>query len=329
MRKFTVFDKVVEISTEEKNISGKMFRFPTIKIDLTKIAIKGKYIKKAEVKDEWDQDIDDPALMLAILKKCGIRIDLFTFIQRLPDSRPKFRYFMEWDNIAAIPIGSYQNWYNNQIKKQTRNRLKKGKKKGVTIKEIEMDESLFNGISEIYNETDIKQGRKNWHYGISLEKVRKINSTFSERSDFIGAFYKEELIGYIKIVYSDKYARTMGILCKEKHRNKYTMNLLIEKAVEICAKKNVPFLTYAKYDYGKVGSDTLQEFKKNNGFEHIIVPRYYIPLSLYGKIYLMLKLYRGKNLLPNFVIKTLLTARQAWYEKKPKASIQSNTISLI
>lgn len=316
MKKFMVSDKEVEIINEEKNISGRMVRFPTIKFGNIKIAIKGKYVKKAEVRDEWDQDIEDPEFVLEVLKNCGIRIDYFTFIQRLPDSRPKYNYFMEWDNVAAIPIDSFQNWHTNQIRKQTRNRLKKGKKSGVTIKKIELGDDLFNGISGLYNETEIKQGRKNWHFNISIEKVKRINSTFSERCDFIGAFYKNEMIGYIKIVYSDKYARTMGILCMEKHRNKYAMNLLIAKAIEICADKNVPFLTYAKFDYGKVGSATLQEFKKNNGFEHIILPRYYIPLSIYGKLYIKTKLYKGKNLLPNFMIQTLLQARQFWYQRK-------------
>lgn len=303
----------MNISREEINVKGKMTSFNAIVIDKLKLIVTGKYIKLAEVRPEWDLDVEDPILIVDCLKSSGIRVDLFTYIQRLPESRPKYNFYMEWDSVAAIPITNYEQWLKKQIPKQTRNRIKKAKKMGVVIKNIAYGEELLKGISNIYNESPIRQGKKNYHYNMEFEMVRKLNSTFLERCDFIGAYYEDELIGYIKIVYSDKYARTMGIMGKIKHRDKYPMNLLVAKAVEICAQKKVHYLTYAKYDYGKVGSNSLKEFKKNNGFENIIIPRYYVPLSYYGDLIIKLRLHRGiKNILPRWMVRKIRKAYIAW-----------------
>ncbi len=307
----------IRIDSEQISVKGKMIGFEAIDIGSVKYVVKGKFLKTAMVREEWDEDVTDPETVIDALKKSGVRIDIFTFVQRLPESRPKYSYHMEWDSVAAIPIKTYEYWLTNQITKQSRNRIKKAQKTGVEIKQIFFDEDLVRGISEIYNEVPIKQERKNKYYGMDLQTVRRLNSTFLERADFIGAYYQGELIGYIKIVYTDRYARTMGILGKEHHRDKSPMNLLLAKAVEMCAEKKVPFLTYAKYDYGKLGSDSLQEFKKFNGFENILVPRYYFPTTALGSFTLRIGLHKGvKDLLPLNLAKYLRRARKVLYSIK-------------
>lgn len=306
----------IRLSREEISIKGKMVGFDAIQIDNVKIVVKGKSLKTAMVREEWDEDIADPQAVVKALKESSVRIDLFTFVQRLPESRPKYSYHMEWDSVAAIPITTHQHWLKNQIPDQTRNKIKKANKLGVEIKPISFGDELINGISSIYNETPVRQGRRNVQYNMPYELVKKLNATFIDRCDFIAAFHKNELIGYLKIVYTDKYARVMGILGKMKHQDKSPMNLLISKAISICADRNVPYLVYAKYDYGKVGSNSLREFKKNNGFENILIPRYYVPISAYGQLMLRLGLHKGiKNLLPQGLASYLRGARTMWYSR--------------
>jgi hypothetical protein len=288
-----------------------------ISLNNVSLTVKGKIIKTILVKEEWDEEVINPEYLISNLKKLNIKADLFTFVQRLPASRPRYNYYMEWESVAAIPIVSFEHWIENQIPKQSRNRIKKAMKLGVVIKEVDFGDKLVEGISEIYNEVPVKQGRKNKHYGMSLSRVKQANITYLERAKFIGAYYKDELIGYIKIVKTDNYARTMGILGKVCHRDKSPMNLLLAKAVEICAESKVPFLTYARYDYGKYGSDTLKDFKKNNGFENILIPRYYVPISLFGKIILLLRMHNGiKHLIPKKFVKRLQEIRKKWNSKK-------------
>jgi hypothetical protein len=53
--------------------------------------------------------------VLEVLRKSGIRIDLFTFIQKLSETSPKYRYPMEWDNMAALRVSTFDKWMTRQI----------------------------------------------------------------------------------------------------------------------------------------------------------------------------------------------------------------------
>ena len=95
------------------------------------------------------------------------------------------------------------------------------------------------------------------------------------------------------------------------------MTFLIAKSVEICEEKKIPNLIYGKFDYYKKEEDGIREFKKNTGFKKVDIPRYYIPLSIKGKIGLNLNLHHGiKGILPVFFIKLLSKIRFILIHKK-------------
>lgn len=286
-------------------------------LDNNEIIVSGKVFKIVRFKEEWDIDVDNPESVVSALKASSIKADIFTFQQRLPESKPKYNYSMDWDNIAALPLTTYDNWFKNTLHQNPRNKIRIAQKKGVEIREFEFNDESLKEIIGIYRDNPIRQGVPDTHYNMDFETAKEDNATFLDRATFIGAYFKDELIGYIKIVATDRYARTMGILGKISHRDKAPMNLLMAKAVEICTENKMPYLTYAKFDYGKVGSTTLQDFKLYNGFESIVLPRYYIPLNKWGKIAVKFKLYKGlKQLLPKKLVRLLLYLRQKWYETK-------------
>lgn len=285
--------------------------------DNKEIIVTGRFVKIVQFREEWDHDVDDPELVIKKLKANGIKADIFTFQQRLPESKPKFDYAMEWDNIAALPVNNYDDWFKTVLHQNPRNKMRIAQKKGVEVKKFEFSDETLQDMMSIYHENPFRQGRPFSHYNLDLETAKRANSTFLERATFIGAYYKSELIGFIKIVSTDKFMRTMGILGKIAHRDKAPMNLLIAKSVEICAENKIPYFTYGKYDYGKVGSSTLQNFKQYFGFESIALPRYYVPLNRWGEISITLNLHKGlKQLLPDKIIRSLLFLRSKWYEKK-------------
>lgn len=293
-------------------------------VDNKELKITGNLVKTAELKEDWDEDIDDPEGFIKYLRSSGVKADIFTFMQRLPESRPKFKYYMEWDSIAAIPIISYEHWLKKQIVQNSRKKIGLAQRKGVNIKRIAFDDEFVKGILDIYHETPILQGKPNRQYNTDFETAKKLNATFLDRAQFIGAFYKDELIAYIKLVSAEKFMRTMGILAKVAHRDIGPMNLLIAKAVENCVEKKMPYLVYAKFNYGKSGSETLKDFKRNLGFESIILPRYYIPLNAWGKIILKLRLHREiVEYFPEKIIRILLQMRSKWYTKKYSKQLQT------
>lgn len=306
--------------TEQISIKGKRMRVEAFSIGDKEIVVTGKIIKMARIKGELDQDVEDPNTLVEGLKGGGVKADIFTFCQRLPEVRPKFDcYHLVWDNVAALPVTSFQHWWKEQIGFRVRNKVRKAEKLGVTFQVVKFDDNLIRGIMEIYNESPIRQGKPFWHYGKDFETVKRDNGTFLDRSDFIGAYHSGELIGFIKLVNYGRFADLMQIVSKLSHRDKAPTNGLIAKAVEVCAEKGVPYLTYAKFVYGKKGSDTLTDFKSSNGFQKIDLPRYYIPLTAKGAIALRLNLHQGSvNFLPEKLVVGLIGVRNRWYKRKYK-----------
>ncbi len=299
----------------------------TIEILGKEFIITGKIFRIIRLKEEWDEDITEPEKFIEKIKTNKIKADVFTFVQRLPNIEPMYSYLMKRDNIAAIPISTYENWWTKQAFKQVRKNVRRSERRGVTVKVVKFDEELIRGIRDIYNETRIRQGTINKHYGKSFEETKQANITYLDRSDFIGAYLGNELIGFIKLVYAKNnvFARTMGIEGKIKYRGIGFMHALIAKAVETCVEKKVPYLVYGKFIYGSKGPDSLTEFKLYNGFKKIDLPRYYVPLNYWGKIICTLGLYKRLNeILPGPLLKLLLRTRRLYYEYRYRKDFRSN-----
>jgi hypothetical protein len=182
-----------------------------------------------------------------------------------------------------------------------------------------LDEAFVKGIASINDETPIRQGRAFWHYQKSLDEVHRENSTYPERNIFLGAYYQGEMIGFIRIICVGKVASLVQLLSMIKHYDKRPANAMIAKAVETCAQRGMSHLMYCNYIYNDPNS-SLTEFKRRNGFEQVLVPRYYIPLTLKGKLALKLGFHHGlKGLIPKPLFVQLLKIRNSWYERKLKS----------
>ena len=285
-------------------------------IENNEIVIFGGLITIANLAPECYENMTEPETFIQKFKNAGIRADIFSFGQRLPEVQPKYKYYREWDSIAVLKIKSYDDWLINQVEKEIRKNVNKAIKKGVVTKIAEFDDALVHEIMDIYNETPVRQNKPFPHYKKDFETIKKEHATYLDKSDFIGAYYNDELIGFIKMYYSEKCASTLQVISKIEHRDKKTNNALLAKAVEICDQKNIEFLQYGVWSYRTFG-----DFKKSNGFKKVDIPRYYIPLNVKGRIALKLKLHRGlKNMLPEKISERLLDLRTKWYSRKQSFS---------
>jgi hypothetical protein len=283
------------------------------------IRVQGGLIRVAQLVADGYEFLEDPDAALDDLQESGIRIDLFTFIQKLPHTSPKYSYPMEWDNLAALPVSTFDHWWTRQINDKTRNMVRRAEKKGVAVREVPFDDALVQGISAIYNESPIRQGKPFWHYGKDIETVRKENGTFPDRSVFIGAFVGESMIGFAKLVSDEAQGQAglMQILSMIQHRDKAPTNALIAQAVRSCAERGIPYLVYSKFTYGKKQRDSLSDFKQYNGFQRIELPRYYVPLTLAGRVALGLGLHhRLADRIPAPVLTQLRRIRSLWHGQK-------------
>ena len=280
------------------------------------ILVSGRLIRAAKLDGDMNVFLDDPEPVLRGLQNCGARIDLFTFMQRLPETSPKFAYPMEWDNLAVLPVSTFEHWWNEQIGFKARNKAKQAERKGVVIREVPFDDALVRGIWEVYNECPVRQGVPFTHYGEDIKTVYKEEATFLDNSIFIGAFLGDQLIGFVKLVYLGQIASIMQFLCKNEHSDKRPANALIAKTMEVCVAKGMRLLVYRKYTYGNDPDSQLTEFKRRNGFEPTRFPRYYVPLTAKGRVLIRLKLHGGlKGVLPENLKSVLVHLRSKWYQK--------------
>jgi len=248
-------------------------------------------------------------------------------MQVMPDAELKYDYHMEMDNLAILPVSTYENWWNNQIRSYPRNRARQAEKRGVTLGEVAFDDAFVEGIWEVYNETKVRQGRPNAHYGKDIETVRREAATFLDRSIFIGAFFEGKLIGFVKLVVDETgtQAGLMNIVAMIRHRDKAPTNALIAHSVRACADRKIPHLMYQSFAYGNKEKDTIAHFKEINGFERVDLPRYYIPLTPLGRVALKYGLHRKlTDQLPKPVATKLRQLRNAWYNRKLRSETEAS-----
>jgi hypothetical protein len=266
--------------------------------------------------EEWieGEPISEPEIFVSQMRDMR-QADIFSFARPLPACEPCYPYQFDWDNAAAVKTADFADWWSS-LPQETRKNVRRSQRRGVEVSAVVLSDQLVGGISKIYNETPIRQGRRFWHYGKSFEQVKAANSTYLDRSEFIGAFFDGTLIGFLKFVVVNNVARIMQILSLDAHADKRPTNALLAKAVEICCQRSISHLVYGKYVYGNKQKSPVIDFKRRNGFERLDFPMYYVPLTRRGSLAVRYRLYRGINeLLPEAIVTLFLTARAAIYRQ--------------
>lgn len=293
-------------------VKGQPAEIRCVEVGGQTFAIDGPALQIAALEDEWFEDLVDPASAIETLSRLphGQRPDLMTFWQRMPDVEARHPFHVEWEEIAVLPIQSYAHWWDKQIKSRVRNQIRKSEKEGLVVKEVPFDDDFVAGMTAIFNEAPIRQGRPFWHYGKSEKTVREQFSRYLHRETMIGAYLGDELVGFIMLANAGRFGITGQILSSIKHRDKSPNNALIAKAVEVCARQGLGYLIYLFWT-----DDSLAEFKRRCGFEPVKVPRYFVPLTAKGRMALSLGLHRGwKAMLPAALKAWLKALRSRWYE---------------
>ncbi|HXY55765.1 MAG TPA: GNAT family N-acetyltransferase [Nitrospirota bacterium] len=302
------------------SIKGIQAKVPAIRVGESIVIVKGKFLKIARIFDEYwieRRRLPKPEIVLNELQKTDLKPDLFAFSQRVPDIEPHYSFQLVYDNLAVIQLKSYHHWLNNQTSASVKRNIKASEKRGIVVRVSQFDDTYVRGIMSIYNETPVRQGRRFWHYGKNFTQVQEENATYSERSTFLAAYYKDEMIGYAKIVWDEQTAAIMQIMSRMQFYNMRPNNALLAEAVRQCTSRGIPYLLYEKFVYGNKTNSTLTEFKRSNGFVRMNIPRYYIPLTWKGAIALSMGFHiEFKERIPEWIMSPLRDFRTKWNERK-------------
>lgn len=312
------------IRTTEIRVRGKVVFVPSAQVLGSTVITTGRWPRVASIHDERlderEFSIDQASFFIEALKQTGLKADIFTFAQKLPDTVPRHSFYLEWDNLAIIPITAFSDWWERRINRFKRKAVRNSAKIGMVVKQTELDDDLIKGIVRINNETPVRQRKPFWHFNKSFDEVKSENSTYPERNIFVGAYFQDELIGVVRMICAGRIAHVALFLSMTKHHDKRTGTAMIAKAVEACARAGMSYLVYGQYVYNDAES-SLTEFKRQNGFEQILVPRYFIPLTWRGEIAIKLGLHRGfAARLPKPLLAELLRWRTRWYARRLNAN---------
>ena len=264
--------------------------------ELETITVRRKiFFKMARDTSEYIRDITPSEELGQKLRDRGA--DIFTFLERkwchtIPN--PPESWARTEDNIALFHVTTYEEWLKI-VGKKTRNMIRKAEKKsGIKTDIVVPSDKLAEGIWKIFNETPIRQERGFPHYGTSLERIKK--EMFSQSScTYIGAYFQDELAGFIHLIHGDNISVISQILSLQKHWDKAVNNALVAKAIEVCASIHLEWIMY-----GRMGNHpTLDNFKQSNGFAKFQLTRYFMPLTGKGRFAIRLRLNRElKDSLP-------------------------------
>jgi hypothetical protein len=304
------------IMSKESLVNGRPTKVRFVEIAGQTYTFSRNPVNVVRLEDEWYEDVRDPLSVINTLRNSsGFRPDIFTFWQRLPGLEPQYPFYLHWEELAVLPIKSYDHWWNQQIKSRVRGLIRKTEKEGIQVREVPFDDEFVAGMTAIFNGAPVRQGRRSWHYGKSFATIKEQFSRYVYRETMIGAYLDGELIGFVMLGDAGRFRITGEIIASVKHRDKPINNALVAKCVEICAREKSPHLVYFYWS-----DDSLAEFKRRCGFEKTRVPRYFVPLTLQGRLALKLGLHRGwKEAIPPDLKARLKKWRRAWNESRTNA----------
>ncbi len=308
------------LDTIDISVKGQWRRVPALTIDGKRIVVKGRWLRMAVVNsEEWlETELDDPEAAVRLLRSRsgGLRADVFTFSQKPPSVERRHPYPTLMESVAVASTANFEAWWES-LPQETRKNVRRSQKRGVVVQVKPFDDDVVRLIVDINNDSRVRQNETFAHFGKSFEQVKRDHQSFADRSDFVFAFVGDEPVGFLKIVYRGDVASLLQLLPKASHADKRPANALIAKAVELCAARGISHLTYGLYNYGNKQDSPLREFKIRNGFSEMLIPRYYVPLTLWGAAALKLNVHRGLiGILPHGVITAGINARAKVHHAK-------------
>lgn len=301
----------------EISVRGRWVEVPAMQVNAQTIVVTGKWIKIAALHDEdWLEDeLLEPDDCVRKLKQCSgaLKADILRFSQKVPGTIPRYKYSMELSSVAVAEVAKFKDWWE-KLPQETRKNVRRSQKRMVVIQVKGFDDDVIRGICDVQNESPVRQGRLYHHYGKSFEQVMRDHSSFVSRCDFICAYFQNEFIGFLKLVYRGDVAAILQLNSKAAHYDKRPSNALLAKAAELCEARGIAYMTYGMFNYGNKGDTPIREFKERHGFGEMLMPTYYVPLTAWGWLCVKTRLYRGLlGILPNRMLTIALNVRAKWY----------------
>ena len=115
--------------------------------------------------------------------------------------------------------------------------MRRSQKRGVVVSVPDWMTILFMGSGDLNDDSPVRQGCRNATTAKISKSERGPYAEFLGRCDFVCAYFGDELVGFMQLVYRGNTASILHLTTKASHLDKRPANALIAKAVEVCEEK--------------------------------------------------------------------------------------------
>src|SRR5271156_4762027 len=146
----------------EIRVKGRWVTVPAVEVNGEKLFASGSWPKIATVRSEQmaEYELENPDVCIQELKREGnraLKADIFSFVQKVPSTNPKYSYSMEWESVAAVHLVSFQEWWEG-LPQEARKNTRRAQKRGVEVRINEFNDELIQGIREVNDDSPQRQG---------------------------------------------------------------------------------------------------------------------------------------------------------------------------
>jgi hypothetical protein len=197
--------------------------------------------------------------------------------------------------IALLSFDNFDKWFAS-LKKDTRNEIRKGSKRGVETKVIqELSVSEAREIVSLFRESPFREGR--YFEGYHHWTLDRVMESFKTNEEFISivSVYEGRIVGVARTKFKGPVGVVNNLLSSLDARRKVIgiSNSLLATQIEMLSDRGVSHLAYGKM--GVLGG--LDHFRVSNGFTSVPVNYNYVLLTRKAKVFAKFKIYQPRDLI--------------------------------
>ena len=197
--------------------------------------------------------------------------------------------------IALLSFNNFDKWFAS-LKKDTRNEIRKGSKRGVETKVIEeLSVSEAREIVSLFRESPFREGR--YFEGYHHWTLNRVMESFKTNEEFISivSVYEGRIVGVARTKFKGPVGVVNNLLSSLDARRKVIgiSNSLLATQIEMLSDRGVSHLAYGKM--GVLGG--LDHFRVSNGFTSVPVNYNYVLLTRKAKVFAKFKIYQPRDLI--------------------------------
>jgi len=197
--------------------------------------------------------------------------------------------------IALLSFRNFDEWFNG-LKKDTRNEIRKGSKRGVETKVIEkLSVSEAQEIVSLFRESPFREGR--YFEGYHHWTLKRVMESFKTNDEFvsIASVHEGKIVGVARTKFKGPVGVINNLLSSLEVRRKIigVSNSLLATQIKMLSYRGVSHLAYGKM--GVLGG--LDHFRTSNGFKSVPVNYNYVLLTRKAKVFAKFRIYQPRDLI--------------------------------